>query len=124
YANVNHHLAEEDFFNAEMNAKLAQSAERYYRNMFKGHVQSWNLRDTHMGETLEALLQYLKRQGRGAKVVVWAHNSHLGDARATYMGGIGEVNLGQLVRENYGDAAYSVGFTTHTGTVTATSEWG
>ena len=84
--------------------------------MFDRRTDTWNLRDTHMMETLEALLAYVKQSTGTARAVVWAHNSHLGDARATYMKGIGQLNLGQLVR--------LVGFTTHTGSVTAASDWG
>jgi erythromycin esterase-like protein len=116
--------AEDEFFYAEQNARLAQNAERYYRTMFKGRVASWNIRDEHMGETLEALLEHLSRRGRPPKVVVWAHNSHLGDARATEMGDQGELNLGQLARERHGEAARLVGFTTYAGTVMAASDWG
>ncbi len=107
-------------FMAEQNAKLAASAERYYRTMFGGRVDTWNLRDTHMADTLDALREHLG----GAGIVVWAHNSHLGDARATSMGrDHGELNLGQLARERHGDAVRIVGFTTHTGTVTAARDW-
>jgi erythromycin esterase-like protein len=91
--------------------------------MFRGRVASWNLRDRHMAETLEHLTGFLNAQGRRAKVVVWAHNSHLGDARATDMGAIGELNVGQLVRERHGSDAAVVGFTTFGGTVTAASNW-
>lgn len=108
------------FFIAEQNARLVKNAERYYRSMFGSHVESWNLRDRHMVETLEALERHL---GSSAKIVVWAHNSHLGDARATEMGARGELNVGQLVRERYGKEAVLVGFTTYTGTVTAASTW-
>ncbi|HEY0778056.1 MAG TPA: erythromycin esterase family protein [Gemmatirosa sp.] len=114
----------DDFFSAEMNARLVLDAERYYRAMFRGRNASWNLRDTHMADTLDALAAHLVRRGRAGKIVVWAHNSHLGDARATEMGAGGEVNLGQLVRERHGDAALVVGFTTHEGTVTAAHDWG
>ncbi len=114
----------DDFFSAEMNARLVLDAERYYRAMFRGRNASWNLRDTHMADTLDALLAHLARQGRAGKVVVWAHNSHLGDARATELGARGELNLGQLVRERHGDVALVVGFTTHDGTVTAAHDWG
>jgi erythromycin esterase-like protein len=107
-----------------MNARLVLDAERYYRSMFRGRASSWNLRDTHMADTLDALVAHLRRQGREGKVVVWAHNSHLGDARATEMGRGGELNLGQLVRERHPDDAVLVGFTTHTGTVTAAHDWG
>jgi erythromycin esterase-like protein len=109
----------DDRFAAEQNARLVRNAEQYYRAMFRGNVESWNLRDMHMMETLEALLQHLGQP----RVVVWAHNSHLGDARATYMGRIGEQNLGQLVRQRFGDSARLIGFTTHRGTVTAASNW-
>lgn len=91
--------------------------------MFKGRVDSWNLRDRHMMETLQGLLVFLDRTNPHARVVVWAHNSHLGDARATEVGQLGELNLGQLAREQYGAGAVLVGFTTYTGTVTAASEW-
>jgi erythromycin esterase-like protein len=113
-------VARDAFFFAEQNARLVKNAEEYYRSMFHERVSSWNLRDTHMAETLDALVHHL---GAKAKVVVWAHNSHLGDARATEMGQRGELNLGQLVRQRYGKEATLVGFTTHTGTVTAASGW-
>jgi len=108
------------FFFAEQNARLVKNAEQYYRAMFHERVSSWNLRDTHMAETLVALVHHL---GAKAKVVIWAHNSHLGDARATEMGHRGELNLGQLVRQRYGERVTLVGFTTYTGTVTAASGW-
>ncbi|HET8730756.1 MAG TPA: erythromycin esterase family protein [Moraxellaceae bacterium] len=115
--------ADEAFY-AEQNARLVRNAERYYRTMYLGTVSSWNLRDQHMMETLEALVAHQAEQGQTAKVVLWAHNSHLGDARATEMGGRrGELNIGQLVRERYDDAAFLVGFTTHEGTVTAARDW-
>jgi erythromycin esterase-like protein len=116
-------VAEDEYFFAEQNARVVASAEAYYRAMFQGRVSSWNLRDTHMADTLDALFQHLERQQPGARVVVWAHNSHLGDARATTMGAQGELNLGQLVRERHGGEELLVGFTTHEGTVTAASEW-
>ncbi len=117
-------VAEDEFFAAEQNARLAQNAEAYYRAMFHGRVSSWNLRDRHMAETLEALVAHLDRNGRQTKVVVWAHNSHLGDARATEMGESGELNLGQLVRERVERDAVLIGFSTYQGTVTAASDWG
>ena len=92
--------------------------------MFLGRLSSWNLRDRHMAETLDQLVAHLDRQGGRSKVVVWAHNSHLGDARATDMGDAGELNVGQLVRQQYGNDAVLVGFSTYTGTVTAASDWG
>jgi erythromycin esterase-like protein len=117
------HGAEEDRCNAEQNARVVKNAEAYYRSVFLEEVSSWNVRDRHMVETLEALLAHLGQQVGRAKVVVWAHNSHLGDARATEMNRRGEVNVGQLVRERYGDEAVLVGFTTHHGRVTAASDW-
>jgi erythromycin esterase-like protein/predicted phosphoribosyltransferase len=117
-------IAEDNLFHAEQNARLARNAEAYYRSMFRGRVSSWNLRDRHMAETLEELVAHLERRGGRTKVVVWAHNSHLGDARATQMGGEGELNLGQLVRERHGDDSRLIGFSTYAGTVTAASEWG
>ncbi|AKF04061.1 erythromycin esterase family protein [Sandaracinus amylolyticus] len=118
-------FAADDRFFAEQNARLARNAEAYYRSMYRGAISSWNLRDRHMGETLDALLEHLsRRRGREARIVVWAHNSHLGDARATHMGWTGELNLGQLARERYGDRALLIGQTTHHGTVSAASDWG
>ena len=114
----------EDHFSALQNARLAVNAEEYYRAMFRGRVSSWNLRDRHMAETLDELVAFLERTYGRAKVVVWEHNSHLGDARATEMGQHGELNVGQLVRERHGREAVLVGFTTHTGTVTAADDWG
>ena len=109
---------------AEQNAALVKNAERYYRTMFLGDVSSWNLRDSHMVETLWALQRHLARERRPARIVVWAHNSHLGDASATEMGRQrGEHNVGQLVRERCGAEAFLVGFSTHTGSVTAASDW-
>jgi erythromycin esterase-like protein/hypoxanthine phosphoribosyltransferase len=116
--------ADDELFYAEQNARLVKNAEAYYRSMFLEEVSSWNLRDRHMAETLDALVAHLGRRGRRAKVAVWEHNSHLGDARATDMGQRGELNVGQLTREKYGNDAVLVGFTTHHGTVTAASDWG
>jgi erythromycin esterase-like protein len=113
----------DDFFDAEQNARLVKNAEEYYRSMFRGRVSSWNLRDQHMFETLQELTSHLGAGGHAAKIVVWAHNSHLGDARATEMGDAGELNLGQLVREHFADDCALVGFSTYTGTVTAASDW-
>ncbi|TQS24955.1 erythromycin esterase family protein [Microbispora sp. KK1-11] len=118
-------LGEEEFFYAEQNAKVVADAERYYRTMFGGRVSSWNLRDRHMADTLFALAEHLGWQrSEPAKIVVWAHNSHLGDARATEMGARGELNLGRLVREHNRDDCRLIGFTTYTGTVTAADDWG
>ena len=110
-----------DSFSAAMNARLVASAERYYRVVYYGGAESWNLRDRHMTDTLEHLLE---QGGPESKAVVWAHNSHIGDARATDMGAVrGEHNLGQLARERWGGDVALVGFGTHSGTVSAASDW-
>lgn len=112
----------ESFLDAAQNARLIASAERYYRIMYYGGADSWNLRDTHMFETLEQLLE---AWGSQSKAVVWAHNSHVGDARYTEMGTVREeLNIGQLCRERFGDQAALIGFGTHAGTVAAASDWG
>lgn len=123
YARRDGRVAMDDYFYAWQNARLVMNAERYYRSMFRGRVSSWNLRDSHMAETLDSLLTYLSNNNQNAKIVVWEHNSHLGDARATSMGAEGEWNVGQLVRERYGHEAVLVGLTTYHGTVTAASNW-
>jgi erythromycin esterase-like protein len=123
YAARDGRVARDDYFYAEQNARLVRSAEQYYRTMFRGRHASWNLRDRHMADALVELLTYLDRSGSPSRVVVWAHNSHLGDARATEMGEQGELNVGQLVRERFGAHAVSIGFTTYAGTVTAASDW-
>lgn len=112
-----------DLFYAQQNARLVRNAEEYYRTMFHGRVSSWNLRDGHMVETLQALEKHLEATTGSARMAVWAHNSHLGDASATEMGDQGEWNVGQLARDRWGDAVMLVGFSTHSGTVTAASEW-
>lgn len=117
-------VAADEFFYAEQNARLVRNAENYYRSMFRRRTSSWNLRDQHMAETLDSLYTYLKKRDGHAKIVLWAHNSHVGDARATEMGESGELNIGQLCRERYGSKAVLVGFTTYMGTVTAASGWG
>ena len=122
-ANRDGRVARDEFFYAEQNARLVKNAEEYYRSMFRGRVASWNMRDRHMAETLDALVAHLGSEGRAAKVAVWEHNSHLGDARATEMGEGGEWNVGQLVRERYARDCFLVGFTTHRGTVTASHDW-
>ena len=115
---------EDELFHAEQNARLVKNAEEYYRTMFLRGESSWNLRDRHMMETLQALARHLERKSLPAKIAVWAHNSHLGDARATDMSWRrGELNVGQLVREAYGKASFLTGFTTNHGTVTAASDW-
>jgi erythromycin esterase-like protein len=123
YGSRDGRVAADDYFFAEQNARLVRNAEEYYRAMFGGRMESWNLRDTHMMETLEALRAHVRRSSGEARAVIWAHNSHLGDARATDMSDIGELNLGQLVRQTHSGEAFLVGFTTHTGTVTAASNW-
>jgi erythromycin esterase-like protein len=116
-------IPEDEFFFAEQNARLIGNAEEYYRTMFRGRVSSWNVRDRHMADTLDALIHHFDGKGGRSRVVVWAHNSHIGDARATQMGGAGEWNVGQLARQRWGDDAVLVGFTTHAGTVTAAADW-
>lgn len=108
-------------FDAEQNARIVVDGERYYRSMYYSDVSSWNLRDEHMFDTLQRLLA---REGPDAKAVVWAHNSHIGNAAATEMGQRrGELNIGQLVREAYGDRAALIGFSTNTGEVAAADDW-
>ena len=116
-------VAADAYFCAEQNALVVRNAEEYYRNMFRREVSSWNLRDTHMMESLVRLATHLSIHRPRAKIIVWAHNSHLGDARATQMSERGELNLGQLVREHFGKEVVSIGFTTYDGTVTAASDW-
>jgi protein-L-isoaspartate(D-aspartate) O-methyltransferase len=111
----------ERFLDAAQNARLITNAERYYRTMYRGGRASWNLRDTHMFDTLETLLRF---RGPDAGAVVWAHNSHLGDASATEMGAGGQINVGQLCRERFGSDAYLIGFGTDHGTVAAATDWG
>ena len=123
YARRRDRVDEDDVFSALQNARLIKNAEQYYRSMFLEEVSSWNLRDHHMAETLQALVEHQNARRGRAKVVVWAHNSHLGDARATEMGERGELNLGQLTREKHGANAMLIGFTTYHGTVTAASNW-
>ncbi|HMD56900.1 MAG TPA: erythromycin esterase family protein [Solirubrobacteraceae bacterium] len=117
-------LAEDEYFFAEQNAAVVANAEEYYRTMFGDRAGSWNQRDRHMADTLDQLLAHLDRHGGSARVVVWAHNSHVGDARSTDMAHRGELNIGQLARERHGRDVVSVGFSTYAGTVTAASDWG
>lgn len=116
--------AMDEYFFVEQNARLVAKAQNYYREMFRGRINTWNLRDEHMMDTLIALGNNFRQHKKDMKVVVWAHNSHLGDARATEMSQRGELNLGQLVRQNFGDSSCSIGFSGYTGTVTAASQWG
>lgn len=116
---------DDEFFHAEQSARTVKAAEEYYRTMFGGRVSSWNLRDAHMAETVDALADHLSRQrGEQAKLVVWAHNSHVGDSRATEQGAGGEITLGRVVRERHPNDTFLAGFTTYSGTVTAADEWG
>lgn len=117
-------VARDAHFVAEQNARLVKNAEEYYRTMFRGGSRSWNLRDQHMAGTLEALRTHLSEPDRPAKIAVWAHNSHLGDARATQIGQRDELNVGQLMRERFPGSTRLVGYTTSHGTVTAASDWG
>jgi len=116
-------LPEDEHFVAEQNARLVRNAEEYYRSMFRGRVSSWNLRDSHMAETVDALMGRMSVSGARPRAVIWAHNSHLGDASATEMRERGEHNVGQLLRETYGDDARLIGFTTYSGAVTAATDW-
>jgi erythromycin esterase-like protein len=110
----------EAFFDAEQNARIVRAAERYYREMYRGSASSWNLRDRHMFDTLQRLMAHQE----DARAVIWAHNSHIGNASATAMGWRGEFNIGELVRTGYGDQAVLIGFGTDRGTVAAASDWG
>lgn len=123
YASRDGRIALDEYFSAEQNARVVSDAERYYRAMFSNGHASWNLRDRHMMSTLEAVMAHATRMNGAARATVWAHNSHLGDARATQMGAQGELNIGQLARETFGSDVVSIGFTTHIGTVTAASNW-
>lgn len=116
--------AEDEVLFAEENARAVVDAEEYYRSMFGDPAASWNLRDRHMADTLDHLLAHLDRHVGDGRVVVWAHNSHVGDARATELGDRGDLTLGRLARERHGRDAVLVGFTTHDGTVTAATHWG
>ena len=117
-------LAGEEFFSAEQNARLVKNAEHYYRAMFRGRPSSWNIRDTHMADTLDELADFLgHKNDRPAKIVVWAHNSHIGDARATGASTRGELNIGQLVRQRHPDETLLIGFSTYNGMVTAAQDW-
>jgi erythromycin esterase-like protein len=116
-------VAADAYFCAAQNALVVRDAEEYYRKMFRRDCSSWNLRDNHMMESLVSLADHLSKPGVPAKIIVWAHNSHLGDARATHMSVRGEFNLGQLSRQRFRKEAVLIGFTTYEGTVTAASDW-
>ncbi len=115
---------EDELFDARQNAVTVRNAEAYYRGMFSGRVNSWNMRDKHMAATLDSLIEHLDRGVQPARVVVWAHNSHVGDARATEVAAEGQLTIGQLARERYGKSCRLIGFSTYSGTVTAASDWG
>jgi erythromycin esterase-like protein len=118
-------VGRDELFFAEQNAVVVRSAEQYYREMFIEGSSSWNLRDLHMADTLEALRSHLTSDWGEGRVVVWEHNSHVGDARATSMGSRGELNVGQVLRQRIGaENVFLVGFTTYEGTVSAASDWG
>jgi len=116
-------IPEDEFFFAEQNARLIRNAEEYYRSLFGSRTASWKLRDRHMTETIQALVDHFDARGQRTKVIVWAHNSHLGDAAATEMGRRGEWNVGQLVRRVFAGNSFLAGFTTSTGSVAAASDW-
>jgi erythromycin esterase len=131
YSKDHHQNKEEEYFDVEQNAITAKDAERYYRTMIKGDVNSWNLRDTHMMDTLERLIDFHdQNDGKSesnskSKAIIWAHNTHIGDARFTDMKDSGMINIGQLVREKKGSqSTVLVGFSTYSGTVIAAREWG
>ena len=126
YLSTDGELAEDELFYAQQNAVTVRNAEAYYRGMFAGRVTSWNMRDKHMAQTLNALIAHLDRAGgpEPARIVVWAHNSHVGDARATEVSADGQLTIGQLAREHYGDQCRLIGFSTYSGTVTAATDWG
>ncbi len=123
YARLDGQVAEDQYFYAEQNARIVANAERYYGAMLDDSISTWNLRDMHMVDTLERLREHLSRHGSPIKAVVWAHNSHVGDARATSMSFRNETNIGALLKQSYADRAFSIGFTTYVGTVTAASNW-
>lgn len=114
----------DDAFYILQNARVVKNSEAYYRSLFINAVSNWNLRDSHMMETVEEIIkQYEKKGVKSAKIVIWAHNSHIGNSAATQMSQHGEFNIGQLVKEKFGKNSYSVGFTTYNGTVSAASDW-
>ncbi len=115
--------AADEQFHAEMNARVVETAAEYYRAMFSGRINTWNLRDQHMADAADALLDHLSTTDRPAKLVIWAHNSHIGDARATDMSRRGELNVGEILRIRHGADTVLVGFTTYDGTVAAADDW-
>lgn len=123
YARLDGQVAEDQYFYAEQNARIVARAETYYRAMIDESISTWNLRDAHMLDTLQRLMAHLGRHQATVKAVVWAHNSHVGNAAATSMSQRDETNIGELTRRVLGDDVVSIGFTTYSGSVTAASEW-
>jgi erythromycin esterase-like protein len=123
YARMDGKVAADEYFYAEQNARIVAAAENYYGAMIEAEISTWNLRDEHMFDTLQRLMQHLGRQQPHVKAVVWAHNSHVGNAAATSMTLRKETNIGELARNTFGSRCISIGFTTYTGTVTAASDW-
>lgn len=123
YATRDGRIAADEYFVAEQNARVVRNAETYYRAMVRGGAESWNVRDRHMMTTLDVLLEHARRVSQPIRAVVWAHNSHLGDARATSITDIGQLNLGQLARQRFGASSVAIGMTTHDGEVTAAHAW-
>jgi erythromycin esterase-like protein len=123
YARRDGRIPPDEYFFAEQNARLVKNAEEYYRTMYRGRDNSWNLRDTHMADTTDALLTHLYESSGHAQIVLWAHNSHLGDARATEMSRRGELNVGQLLRQRHPNETFHLGFSTYDGTVLAADNW-
>jgi erythromycin esterase-like protein len=123
YARLDGQVAADQYFYAEQNARIVARAEQYYRAMMDDSASTWNLRDAHMADTLVRLMQHLARRQGLTKAVVWAHNSHVGNADATSMSMRRETNIGAILRREYGNDCFSVGMTTYTGTVTAASDW-
>ena len=124
-ANPNDLEEADQLFYAKQNARLVRNAEFYYRAMFEPHINTWNIRDGHMFETLQNIRDHLRNTLTfEPKIIIWAHNSHVGDALATDMGKQGELNIGQLVKQHYKDESFSLGFSTYTGTVLAANDWG
>lgn len=113
----------QDAFYITQNARVIKNSESYYRSLFINEVNNWNLRDTHMMETVEQIINFHKNQRQNSKIIIWAHNSHIGNAAATQMSTRGELNIGQLAKEKYGGRAFNLGFTTYNGTVSAASDW-
>ncbi len=117
-------ISTDQAFYIEQNARVVKNAEEYYRQLFINETSNWNLRDSHMFETLNAIKKHYELKGiQKPKIIIWAHNSHIGNAAATQMSEHGEYNIGQLVKEHFGKNSFSLGFTTYTGTVSAASDW-